>query len=300
MKKILLISALLLIVGIVVSAVGLAMTGFDIKSIINEKTVRESFEFEAADIDMIAVNTHVSDVKIVESSNPDSTVRVNVTFFEGVGFSAGAADGRLTVSTDKRPWYMQIGIISTKTLIEIIVPYGFDASAVSINTNTGDVWLTGVDVKNAKIEVNTGDVHVTDGAIADLRIGSDTGDVELKAVTAEIIEIGTDTGDITMRGCTAGDRLKLGVDTGDIELTSCEARELKIKSSTGDVELDRCDAAFIDVETSTGDVEMTLLSGKLFDVDSSTGKKHIPASVGDGDPCRIRTSTGDIEVRIIE
>ena len=50
--------------------------------------------------------------------------------------------------------------------------------------------------------------------------------------------------------------------------------------------------------TSTGDIEGTLLSDKVFIVKSSTGDIDVPSSITSG-MCEITTSTGDIEVRVV-
>ena len=50
--------------------------------------------------------------------------------------------------------------------------------------------------------------------------------------------------------------------------------------------------------TSTGDIEGTLLSDKVFIVKSSTGDIHVPSSITGG-RCEITTSTGNIEVRVV-
>jgi DUF4097 and DUF4098 domain-containing protein YvlB len=86
--------------------------------------------------------------------------------------------------------------------------------------------------------------------------------------------------------------------TGNVKLTRVLAvGMMKIRRSTGDVILDGVDAAELDIETDTGDVRGSLLSPKLFDVETDTGIRRYPSTVSGG-KCKIRTSTGDIEIVI--
>ena len=72
-----------------------------------------------------------------------------------------------------------------------------------------------------------------------------------------------------------------------------------LASSTGDVDLIDSDSDTFDIETSTGHVKGTILTTKIFDAKSDTGKVDVPLS-GTGGLCKIRTSTGSIEIKIKE
>ena len=72
---------------------------------------------------------------------------------------------------------------------------------------------------------------------------------------------------------------------------------MNIDTDTGDVKLDACDANSIDIETDTGDVMGYLLTPKIFDTDTGTGDIRVEQSTSGG-LCKIRTSTGDIEITI--
>ena len=85
--------------------------------------------------------------------------------------------------------------------------------------------------------------------------------------------------------------------TGDVTLTSTLAGAFDIETSTGDVKLNLSDAEEIDIETDTGRVEGSLLTEKVFITESSSGSIKVPHTTSGG-TCKIRTSTGNINITI--
>lgn len=319
MKKAICIAGILVVIGILVGIIGLAGVGFDLTKLGGEAVVTEEYTFAVGEVQRIEVDVDTMDVVIAESSNPGEDIRVFVKKYESRTSTAAVKDGKLTVEDGERPWYRHIGIFWASESVEIVLPYGYSPDSIGIDTDTGDTEVRGVDAQNMKLSTDTGRICVKDGVIDNLRIEGDTGDVSVLGITAAIVEVKTDTGDVDVGNVIATDRIKTSCDTGDASLRACEAPTVEartttgdvemteviaglriaIECSTGDVDLDRCDGAAIDVTTSTGEVEMLLLSPKVFDVDSSTGKKRIPLS-GEGGICKVRTSTGDIEIKIAE
>lgn len=319
MKKAICIAGILVVVGILIGIVGLAGVGFDLTKLGGEAVVTDEYTFAVGEVQRIEVDVDTMDVVIAESSIRGEEIRVVIKSYESRNNSAMVADGKLTVEDGERPWYRHIGIFWASESVEIVLPYGYSPDSLGIETDTGNTRVSGVDTQNMKLTTDTGRISVKDGVIDNLRIEGDTGDVSVLGITAAIVEVKTDTGDIDVGSVIATDRIKTSCDTGDTKLRKCEAPTVEARSttgdvdmsevvaggmmaiecSTGDVDLDRCDGRAIDVRTSTGEVEMLLLSPKVFDVDSSTGKKRVPLS-GEGGICKVRTSTGDIEIKIAE
>ena len=102
----------------------------------------------------------------------------------------------------------------------------------------------------------------------------------LENTNPRYIEIETDTGDVTLKN------------------TLCR-RDLSITTDTGDVSFDRLDAESLTIETDTGDVEGTLLSDKTFDTKSQTGDENVPLGTTGG-LCKVKSQTGDIEIRVVK
>ena len=73
--------------------------------------------------------------------------------------------------------------------------------------------------------------------------------------------------------------------------------KITVKVTTGDVELEACDGGELFLKATTGDVEGTLLTPKTFEANATTGKVDVP-NPSTGGLCKIKTTTGDIQIRI--
>lgn len=111
------------------------------------------------------------------------------------------------------------------------------------------------------------------------------------------VTVGVTTGDAYLTNIICKNVISSG-STGDIFLDNVIAAEkFSIGRNTGKVRFDGCDAAEIFVETSTGSVKGSLLTDKVFITKSSVGKIDVPNTITGG-KCEIKTSTGDIEIKI--
>ncbi len=318
--KIFLTVALICIIGgLCLVFAGFAATGFDPTGFVNAKLVSNSYSFDINDFDSISVDISVQDLRIVRSDTEGNTVTVNTRFEENanVNSTVEVIDGSLSVIEREIKWYHKIHIFSSKQTVEIILPKNFSAESIMIDIDTGDTVIESVEARSLKLEGDTGDVRIASSDITNVSIELDTGDVEIKKLNASILKIDNDTGELDITDSAVTDKVNASTETGDVEIGRLNANTLSVETDTGDVSIEETiltgkltvstdtgdidfessDAAEIDIRSDTGDVDLYLLSAKIFDVDSVTGRVRVPPS-GEGGVCKIRTSTGDIEVKV--
>lgn len=276
-KLIIIISAVAIAVGMTLSLVGFAASGFDVRSLSTVNLESFDYSFDSSEINSITVDSAVADVRIVESESTDK-VEVKILQDGAMVHSAIVRDGVLNVTAGELPWYMSLGFAFGDMSVTVYLPSKLITS-LNIETDTGDISVAkGQTFSSAEISSDTGDISFYSAVTANLSLESDTGDIFINA-TAPRISAESDTGEITLRSTVATEKIKCTTDTGDIELDGCDAPELYF-------------------ESSTGDVEGTLYSAKQFITSSKTGDIHVPRSDSDGGICEIKTATGDIEIRI--
>ena len=291
-------SATAMIVGIILILSAFAAAGFDYNAFNGKNIVHEQFTVEEEIFGEIEIDSDTVDVEIIIDPEADKTY---VDFYQDASVFRNVKheNGKLTVESGDRPWYKNIGILWGRERLTVTLPTPAQGK-VNIETDTGDV----------KIDLL---------APESISVSTDTGDVSFSTVTSDGINIETDTGDVSLRGTSVSGALSVSVETGDVMINSVTASSLRIESNTGDVEIkdtittakmsittdtgdveiDGADAPDIYIHTSTGDVEAAFYTGKIFDVDTSTGDWRVPTSDPTGGKCRIITSTGDIDVRIV-
>ena len=112
------------------------------------------------------------------------------------------------------------------------------------------------------------------------------------------LNIRTVSGDICISDINV-DTFNCKSTSGDIELLNVVAlNDFAVKTTSGDIDFAACDCKNISLKSTSGDVEGSLLSGKNFIVDTTSGDIDVPRSSADGGECRIRTTSGDIEIEL--
>ena len=271
--------------------------------------VKESFQ-------SIAVEVSTSDVFFAVAE--DNQTKVVCYEEEKIPHRVSVADGVLTVTAeDTRAWYDYAVIGTDNASVTVYLPQAtYEALTVvgstgdvgiakelafegmNVDLSTGDVRVSAAVAGLAKIEVSTGDITVEDTSVGSLDLTVSTGEIILSSVaSAGEVKLASRTGDTSLKNVTCAGLTSAGT-TGDIELKNVLiSGKMSIERSSGDVEFERCDAAEIYVKTSTGEVEGSLLTGKTFYGESSTGKRRLPQTTGG--KCEIYTSTGDVEITIV-
>lgn len=273
----LIVATCLVVIGMILFAIALGINGWDFRHldtrIFETNTHPISTEFHS-----ILVETDTPDIRVLPS--PDRSCKVVCYETENAKHTVTAENGTLTIRLVKnQKWYDYIGI-------------QFESPKIT-------VYLPEAVYESLSVHADTGDVEVSDDlTFSQIAISVSTGDIHLDNITAKSITLTQSTGDVVARNVQCQQFHSTG-STGDLELHNLTASEtISIARSTGDVRFEACDANEIIIQTDTGDVTGTLLTPKVFQVETDTGRVDVPES-GTGGKCRIKTDTGDVQLRIL-
>ena len=277
-KKIMKIACVFfMVVGLGLFIGVMAANDWDFKKLSTDKFTTNTYG-AVEEFDNISINTKSTNIRF--ESAEDGETKVVCKEREKVKHTVKVENGTLVIEEDDtRKWYDHIGLFVDSPEMTVYLPKS-EFGALSVGNKTGDIEIAG------------------GFTFGEINIGCSTGNVEMTSVNCEgKIQIGVTTGNATLTNVTCKSLISNG-STGGISLINVTAsEEFSVERSTGNVTFQRCDAAKITVVTSTGNVTGTLLSDKIFITDSSTGKIDVPKTVSGGE-CNIKTSTGNIEIRI--
>lgn len=212
-------------------------------------------------------------------------------------YSVKVADNTLLIeSVDTRNWIDHIGFNFKQPKITVCVPQD-EYDSLVINGDTGYVNIPSEYTFNdIKITQSTGKIINFASAKNDIVLTTNTGGITVGNVSAKNLSVAVSTGKVNLADVFCENLVSNG-NTGDITLKNTEANEINITRSTGDVNLENCDGEKISIKTSTGDITGTLKTQKVFVTESNTGKIDVPNS-SNGGTCELKTSTGDIKIRV--
>ncbi len=276
MKKGFIIAAIVLIsVGILLFTGALIAADFDYSKLGGTKHVTNTYALEG-EFDNIDISVDEADV--IFKPVDEGGARAVCVEREKVRHTVEVENGTLRIrAVDRRNPFDHLSFFSKSLSITVYLPRN-DFDNISIRTATGDVRFDSLTANEIKLKTSTGDIRVSSVDCA--------GTVSATVSTGDIRFTGLNCKGLTTEG-----------NTGDITLDNCYAAVIAVKTSTGDVRFEDSDAEKLTVRTSTGDVSGTLRTAKVFTVNTSTGDVSVPHS-SEGGSCEIKTSTGDIRIRI--
>lgn len=324
-KKLIIISVLLIVLGLVISVGALALTQFNFDELTGRvsKTYDIEGEFDNIECDLGVANINIllsndnknsalcleTDRSQFEFEVVNNTLKVKEIYKKvWIGIST-QADVTLFLSKD-----IYNKLIINGSTGEVSISDAFKFKNCDIDISTGDIEFMAQVEENLNIKLSTGDTSIYKVNTTNLNIECSTGRVLIQETNiADSLYLKRSTGKSILENITIGNKLTVNGTTGDLNIDKLTAKDAKIKlstgdcnltdfvisgdlnleTSTGDVRLNSCDAANMEIKTDTGSVKGTILTNKIFDVNSDTGKISHPDTYTGG-MCKITTDTGSV------
>ena len=289
----------LIIAGGVLLTAGAIFFGIGISKEYKQETlVTREYEIKntvtSFDID---ISTADLEFKPLESGN----AKVVVTEKEKEYHEVKEEEGVLSIkSVDTKNWYERLFTFNYKKMNVTIYMPSETYSKLMITASTGNISIpSGFTFDNTEIKGSTCNVKYSAASLSGLSVTTSTGDINISSTNASGINLKASTGNVSLVDVKASE-LNVEVSTGHISLVNTVLTgNLSTHSSTGDVDITDSDATSINIKTSTGEVNAIFLTNKIVYAETSTGHINVPRSTTGGE-CHIKTSTGDITVKIKE
>lgn len=337
MKKktvVLIVAASLVVLGMIVSVVGLAAMGFDFSKLGTGKSVTNTYEVDEA-FENISIDNTQCDITLLPST--DGKFKAVCTSLENITHEVKVENNTLMIKEiDDRHWYEYVGINLTNNEIILYLPETqykrltvngntsdieisnkFSFESIDAIVTTGDITVKASVSDTLSLESTTGEISVSGTNPKKMTLESETGKVKVGSCTVDSLTVSTGTGDISLNSVNASGAIALTASTGEMNVTNSKCKTLNVEVDTGDfeaenllaeddiiiytttgeVELLSCDGGLIKIKTDTGDVYCSFLTDKIVFAQSDTGDIKVPSS-SEGGKCNITTDTGDIEVVI--
>ncbi|MBR3865542.1 MAG: DUF4097 family beta strand repeat protein [Clostridia bacterium] len=295
----LIIAGIAFALGIILMVCGVAVSGFDFRNLrapeteLTEYVIAESFD---------SIKTDILDCDILIYPSADDQCTVKCVDSKNMEHSVFVSDGKLIIEQhDTRRWYEHISFFTEKKYIRIDLPKTqFDE--FYLKTVSGDIYISDeFIIKGLNLNTTSGDLKLGNISADSIQCTTKSGDLKVGNISADSIQCTTTSGDIEAKDISCIGDITLKVTSGDIDLSNTVSKgKLQIKTVSGDIELDRCDGAELSLKTTSGDIEATLLSGKTFDADATTGDVRVSSSQSGAGKCVARTTSGDIEIRVLD
>jgi hypothetical protein len=233
-----------------------------------------------------------------DASDIPASAKKHVKFVTDNGLMSGMGEGMFSPNTNVTR--AQAAVVLKK--LQNNTSYQFHSGTVSeMNNVTGNIIINKcVNLRNIDLNSTTGNIKTEDVTSENINIKVTTGNTVLvNTVLAGNLDIKGITGNIKTEDVTCGN-IGIKVTTGDAILVNTIAKgNLDMNGVTGDLIFDRFDANNINAKLTTGKVKGTILSSKFFVAKSTTGKINVPET-REGGECRIKLTTGNVDIKYKE
>ncbi len=277
------------------------MIGFDFGKlngdvyVSKEQIVTEAFEH--IDIEQID-----QDIRILPATQGECKLTWRES--EKLPVSVKVEDGTLCITqADERRWWDNIGIHfgdSEETGLTLYLPEG-EYGKLVLESVSGDIFASKeLSFSEAVMYTTSGDVSCNAQTRAGLRITTVSGEIHADHVLGGAVVLESTSGDISLSNSTPN-TLKINTTSGDMELATLTVQgSVQLDASSGDIDLKRLQAGEINIEVISGDVEGTLIGNYRFSAQSTSGNVRVPVSDPNAAPCNIKTTSGDIDVSLVQ
>lgn len=323
MKKstivILIVSLCLLVSGVIICGGVLLLYdnfAFDFENNGNvsyaERTETLSEKFVNVDADSLSGGIELfpssADECVIECSESD-----NVRFDIKVD-----GDTLMVKRIDTRKWYQFIRIGFSKEYIKIYLPQG-EYKDIALKTSSGKIVVNdGLTCDNLTATSTSGSIRAyTLNAEDTIELYSTSGSVVADTITAKNLTTSSTSGKTTIGNLEISGALDANATSGNIEISQVNCNSVSVDNSSGSIvlsgvisessfdvsntsgkiELLGCDAQSLDIKNISGGVRGTLLSDKVFVASSTSGKVRVPDTT-QGGVCKVRTTSGSIDIDI--
>lgn len=318
-KKIsIIIAVAMLIIGCLIAFFALISFNFDFSKLNTVNSVTKTYDVDES-FKNINIEGVECDIHLIPSDNDKCSVICN----EGdkISPSVTVQNDTLTIKRiDNRQWYEHIMVFYWGEVeINLYLPQN-KYEELYIKSVSGDVEIPeNFTFDKAEISTTSGEINFLSKVNNDIDIKTVSGDIYVGETTAKNINIQSTSGDTAVSSATIKNELNVKSVSGNINLSNIECQSInanttsgdnkfsnvvaktntKIESISGNVDLYQSDAVTMNIKTTSGDVTGTLLTDKIFDVKTTSGDVNVPPS-GTGGKCEIKTTSGNIELKITE
>ena len=269
-KKVgLLLGCGLVVLGIILTTVGLGLSHFNMDQLYQRNNQHTEGSYESpqkisVDLDDANISVFVSD-----------TDQVNI-ISDGIELDAiQRADGTLVVKNkpNNRKWYELMELDWREIEVQIAIPAVYQGS-VSIRSDYGDITLEGITLSDdLTVKQEDGDITLTDCNIAgDVLLEQDYGAVDLSHLTARNLIVDYSDGDMKLSDLTIAGQIEVSGESGKTKLENVTAKGAVFGLEDGSIDMDNTQygainlngvtAQLLDFDVEDGDVEGLLLGSK--------------------------------------
>ena len=290
-KIILIVAAILLPVGVVVTLLGVffgGSMGWSINTGSQKGVIMSGVSEESMDLkefDSLKIDVTSADVNIMRGDSFGISYRTR----KGDEPKVSEENGTLTVTQPSEiVTFFSFDPDVKSNSYTITIPDGSGEISLDAVSSSGDIMVDRIKV-SGDVRSSSGDVMLNDLDGSRLGVSTSSGEIETDKVRIKETAFSSSSGDIALLRSDTDD-MSCSTSSGDIDIYDSVAGKLDCKASSGDVTVElngSYDDYSYDLQVTSGDIKVngTEIEGKKYE-----------ENAGKSGNITIKTSSGDIEL----
>lgn len=289
LKKVAIISCILLVCGIVCMAVGASLGGqwnyaFNLKSHKVYVPTDEEMQYVDKTVDVEAfesMDVELGNVDVEVRQGESYQVQYHLTSWDKPVIEV--KDKKLVIRNEEDEvatfgWSFGIFGLHSGSLSEeerkkmiVTIPENVKLEDMNVSSEFGDIDMADIQTESFDIKADSGHLSLENMETGTGMILAEFGNVTVNNMTGETSTITANSGDCTLDAVEVN-RLSVTAEYGKVKLNEIEAKELVIEAESGDVLLANVTADTGDVVAEYGDVTIDNLNGDTYTITAQSGK----------------------------
>ena len=285
-KKWLIISAALILTGVVVAGIGIAMGGVPGFSIGRggqiltpsqyvmhelEKTPLDSFEnldavMHFGDVELIPSDGYYLEYRICTDEQGPSYEVKNGT----LTFLPQKSQGRNGISFFFNTGWNHSTNHTGSDYVRIYLPEDEYLNRLEVECGKGDVKISGIQADSVSVETDFGNTEISDIKAGAAEVTCSNGRIEIDTVEYDSLKVTDDFGNVSISGAR-GDESTVQMSNGELTLKNIESTTLRLEQDFSDTDGSKLTVGELTHTGSNGDIELTELDTKSVDISNDFG-----------------------------
>lgn len=295
-KVLIIVAAVCIAVGVIISAGAFAASGFRSGGIWGKNDYEVKTHYVSEKFEKVEINSVDADISIIPYDSSDEA-KVECLSSERVTYDVAVEGDTLTITRkDDTRWWEHIGFFINvpSFTVKVYLPVKC-YEALSVTSVSGEISMdSGLIFIDAYLKTVSGDIECNATVTETFKAYTTSGELDATAINGADVLFQTTSGDASFSKITASN-IELSSVSGEMCFSSVFATEsVKLRTTSGDIELNGFDADGISIKTVSGDVDGRLYTDKNFDINTTSGDVRVPQSVGSAPLCEVNTTSGDV------
>ena len=306
-KVILITAGALILVGLIVSAIGIVILRNSVKK--NDKKVVYEHKEEVITEDFTDLNLSEISETIEIKPSEDGQVRIDYydaeKYIHKIEVKNNTLELYVKTYEDNAPWWERFsfhfdieGLVTAGEEHPTTIYLPEDSyGSLTISTVSGEVIVPeNYSFEGMSVSTTSGDVVAECIATGTVSFDTTSGNIAAANINATSLDASSTSGELSFTDTKVSGGVNINSVSGTVTLKDVKSDDLEVNTVSGEIYLTALDTETASLTTTSGDISGTIAGDHEYEVDTTSGDIDLPSSIKGESLIEIDTVSGDVSL----